>query len=397
MKWKPIISDPDKELYLKNIDKIASTLDRIKKDLHPKDLGLISGKTGIMLFLVYYATFSQNQAYYDSAIDLLNEIMDGLNDNFLIHTFGIGHAGFAWTIGHLAKNNLIDDSPDELVGGIEPLLYKTMKLDLLNRHYDYLHGAIGNGLYFLECAEKPQFRAYISELIDELDRISIKTSDGEIKWLSLIDFEKKQQGFNMGMSHGIPGIIAYLSRVMEAGISTEKASMLLNGAIKYLLNQRLDRGKEKKYISIFPSSAIESAPPRSSRLAWCYGDPGIGAALWLARNFSKVKDLGCITLEILSHGAVRRDLQENVVLDACLCHGTSGLAHIFNRIYQDTGENTFKDASLFWYDQTLKKAECDERFFLDPGFLEGIAGIGLALISAISDMEPKWDRALLLS
>ncbi|MFM7431585.1 MAG: hypothetical protein ACKO1F_17035, partial [Flammeovirgaceae bacterium] len=31
------------------------------------------------------------------------------------------------------------------------------------------------------------------------------------------------------------------------------------------------------------------------------------------------------------------------------------------------------------------------------GLLEGSAGIGLALLSAISDIEPKWDRCLLLS
>ncbi len=33
----------------------------------------------------------------------------------------------------------------------------------------------------------------------------------------------------------------------------------------------------------------------------------------------------------------------------------------------------------------------------DFGFLEGIAGIGLAFISAISDIEPAWDEYLLLS
>jgi len=33
----------------------------------------------------------------------------------------------------------------------------------------------------------------------------------------------------------------------------------------------------------------------------------------------------------------------------------------------------------------------------DLGFLEGIAGIGLALISSISDIEPAWDECLLLN
>ena len=29
--------------------------------------------------------------------------------------------------------------------------------------------------------------------------------------------------------------------------------------------------------------------------------------------------------------------------------------------------------------------------------LDGVTGVGLALISAISDIEPKWDECLLLS
>jgi hypothetical protein len=33
----------------------------------------------------------------------------------------------------------------------------------------------------------------------------------------------------------------------------------------------------------------------------------------------------------------------------------------------------------------------------DPGFLTGAAGVGLALLAAISDVEPEWDRVLLLS
>jgi hypothetical protein len=31
------------------------------------------------------------------------------------------------------------------------------------------------------------------------------------------------------------------------------------------------------------------------------------------------------------------------------------------------------------------------------GLLEGIAGIGLAMISAVSEVQPDWDNALLLS
>jgi lantibiotic biosynthesis protein len=33
----------------------------------------------------------------------------------------------------------------------------------------------------------------------------------------------------------------------------------------------------------------------------------------------------------------------------------------------------------------------------EPGLLTGTAGVGLALLAAISPVEPRWDRAMLLS
>ena len=33
----------------------------------------------------------------------------------------------------------------------------------------------------------------------------------------------------------------------------------------------------------------------------------------------------------------------------------------------------------------------------EPGFLTGAAGIALALLAAVSDVEPAWDRVLLVS
>jgi hypothetical protein len=32
----------------------------------------------------------------------------------------------------------------------------------------------------------------------------------------------------------------------------------------------------------------------------------------------------------------------------------------------------------------------------DPGFIQGAAGIGLALLSAVTDIEPQWDKFLLI-
>ncbi len=83
-------------------------------------------------------------------------------------------------------------------------------------------------------------------------------------------------------------------------------------------------------------------------------------------------------------------------VDLSLCHGTAGTAHLFNRLFQATGEPIFESAAVTWFLRTLDLARTAP-IAADPGFLTGGAGIGLALLAAIHPSEPEWDRLLLSS
>jgi lantibiotic modifying enzyme len=199
-----------------------------------------------------------------------------------------------------------------------------------------------------------------------------------------------------------------LSKIYKQGIEKEKTLELLNGSVKYLLNQQLD---SQKFYSTFPSWVAEDVNPANSRLAWCYGDLGIGIALWLSGNNTENKQRKDQAVEILLKTTQRKSIQDTGVVDTGLCHGSAGIAHIYNRMYKYTDRNEFKDAAEFWFNKTLEmavhentlsgfKAYRTEEYggpYEDFGFLEGIAGIGLTLISAVSDIEPAWDECLLLS
>lgn len=69
-----------------------------------------------------------------------------------------------------------------------------------------------------------------------------------------------------------------------------------------------------------------------------------------------------------------------------------------------------KEAAEYWIEKTLEMARFedgaagyktwhgnDNGFEKEYGLLEGISGIGLVLLSYISDTEPVWDECLLLS
>jgi len=406
--WEILIKD-EKEAapYKKKLSEIAETL--VKHTAELKDnIGLMGGKIGVALFYFYYAKLLAEDKYADYGVELVSDVFDVINNDFTYHTHAGGLAGIGWTVEHLAQNDFIDTDTNEILADLDPYLHKAMIYDIENGNYDFLHGAVGNGVYFLSRTAGEKSKDYLKELIDQMDKTSHKDEDGARKWLSTLNIEEGNKGYNLSLSHGIASIIVFLGKVLETGIYNEKVSVLLNGAVKYLLKYKLDR---KKFHSNFPSWISEGDPLSASRLAWCYGDLGISTALWQAAQSTNNKDWEKIAVDVLLDSTARKDIKENTVLDAGLCHGAAGIMHIYNRAYHYTGIDTFKELTRYWAEHTLQFAKFEDGYagykawhtekyggwVSEPGFLEGICGIGLALISLISDIEPKWDRALFIS
>jgi lantibiotic modifying enzyme len=155
-------------------------------------------------------------------------------------------------------------------------------------------------------------------------------------------------------------------------------------------------------------------PIRPARTAWCYGDPGIALAL-LAAGRAAGEPAWEREALALGHAIARRPPEICHVEDAGLCHGAAGLGHVLNRLYQATGDPELLAAARAWFERaftywepgrgiggflayTPPEGDFDRLVWNeDPGFLTGSAGIALTLLAATSDVEPAWDRLLLLS
>jgi lantibiotic modifying enzyme len=406
MEWKKIIADSEKSKYADKLSAIGEiVLKESKKD--EEQVSLMGGNTGQALFLFYYAKYLGTEKYYDRGMELLNDVFDKINDGFLYHTFSGGLAGVGWAVDHLIKEEFIDADSEELLGDLDEFLYKMMMTEIKNSQFDFLHGSLGVANYFLSRSGSEKTKGYLIEFVDVLEKVSTKDKDGAVKWKSLLDRDKGIEGYNLSLSHGISSIFAVLSKMYEQDINKDKVAALLEGAIKFLLKQSLDPGE---FDSNFPSWVCEY-PPASSRLAWCYGDLGNAIALWQAAQSTGNKMWEEKVLEIILHATKRRDIKKSMIYDAGLCHGGAGVSHIFNRMYHYTGKEECKDAAVYWFEHTLKMANHENGFAgykvwrtkeyggwqNETGFLEGVSGIGLAFLSAISDIEPRWDSALLMS
>ena len=100
--------------------------------------------------------------------------------------------------------------------------------------------------------------------------------------------------------------------------------------------------------------------------------------------------------------------------DASFCHGAAGLAHVFNRFYQTTGDPELGLAAREWVKRTLgfrvlgqgiagyqslhsEDPTREPQWVSMPGLLSGVSGIGLMLLAAATDISPEWDRPFLPS
>lgn len=365
-------------------------------------ISLLGGGMGTLLF---------KDIFYEKSVGIiekeLNDYLEKVEQDKISFTFCDGLAGFSWLFNYFNGKGTIEVDMTEVFADTDQYLYKWMMNQISNGNYDYLHGAIGVGVYFLSRESDSKCIKYLSDLVDGLDRIGIKEEDGSIKFLTILNYKTGEKGYNLSLSHGISGIIVFLTRVIEKGINEGKAKKVLGGCVLYMQKHKLP--SSNLYYSMFPNSVSNDNILCSSRLAWCYGDLGNGIALYQAGTITKNKEWEEFALSVLMKCTLRRDLNQNSVMDAGLCHGTAGIGHIFHRMYRYTNDNAFKEAAQFWFDETKKMAvhkdgiagyktwHGKDGWIKESNLLEGVSGIALALYCWENNIDPDWDRCLLLS
>ncbi len=407
--WQPLLNGDLKDRALETVRAIVDRL----PSWRVADATLASGATGVAVFHAYLARSGFGPEHEATARRLLEKVVAAAAEAELPASLYDGLAGVGWAMAHvrplMADLDLEDVSADIDAGLREHLGSSPWKED-----YDLISGLVGLGVAALERLPHPDAVACLERVIDRLTETVERRPDGltwwtNPAWLIPETREKCPHGYyNLGLAHGVPGVIALLGRACAAGVAVEMARPLLDGAVRWLLAQQPADGSG--FTHVIESENVE--PPKAARLAWCYGDPGIAAALLLAARCVAEPAWEKAARNIALRAAARPVDQAGVV-DAGLCHGAAGLGHLFNRLYQATGDEQLADAARFWFRRTLEMRHPergiagyaawmplkpgDDRWLDDPGILTGVAGIALALLAATTMIEPDWDRMLLVS
>jgi lantibiotic biosynthesis protein len=375
-----------------------------------RSCGLFSGGSGNLLFLSYLHDVTKSKEYLTKITHNLQDIFENLTNDNYHYSFSVGIAGLGWVYEDLVERNIINADPNEVLSDVDELVYEWMIQEQKNNNYDYLHGAMGGGMYFLKrLRTNPNLRVNIEEhlkllLSQMLVNSEENTSFWTLKPNNIYTFEET---YNLGLSHGIPSILVYLSKCFSKGIGVDILKPIIQNTTNFILKYAQKPQNNSEYY--FPTSVnLNGMANGSSRLAWCYGDIGVCCSLWQANQILNDESLDTQILEILLHNCQIHNLKNARVVDAGLCHGASGIAHIFKRFYHRYKHPSLKESADYWYEVTLNMAIVNDGLAIykqwttdgweySESFLEGSAGITKALLYREYENEPYWDEILLIS
>jgi hypothetical protein len=266
----------------------------------------------------------------------------------------------------------------------------------------------------LERLPHPKAHQCLTRVVEHLERWSVTRPEGATWHTPLYLLPPHRQTaradgeYNLGLAHGAPGAIALLAQASAAGAAGDVAARLVDQAVPWLLAQRMNYAPGASFgYDVSPED--DQGPSRS---AWCYGDCGIAAALLNAARSRGNAEWECTAVELAVAAGNRPESQMGVA-DAGMCHGWVGLAHVFNRLYQTSGDARLAEPARRFVERTLAMqypgrgiagyaawmSHGDEPFDWtnEVGLLEGAAGVAMALAAAATDVAPTWDSVMLIS
>ncbi|SNT33491.1 lanthionine synthetase C family protein [Actinacidiphila glaucinigra] len=283
--------------------------------------------------------------------------------------------------------------------------------------FDAIRGLAGYGAYLLRRpGSEDALRAILEYCVHLTEPITHDGASLPGWWTPLGPSGRLDERFpgghaNNGMAHGVGGVLALLALAARRGHLVEGHHHALRTILAWLDQWQHNTGSGPSWpywVTQEDMRTGELPHTGSQRLSWCYGTAGIARAQQLA-----ALTLGDTARQVVAEHALSVALHEPSQLrhttDPGMCHGVAGLAHIAARALQDAHAST--RPQLLAVLPTLLDVVHSPQAHPTPaaqallhnhragaGFLDGAAGIALALLAPTTGSSPRtaWDACLLL-
>ena len=340
--WEPLLDGTDHDLAIE----IVATI--VTRTEIPAQRPALMGALGIAMFLAHAESAGLGDDL--GAMNALDRGLAELEDGRAFLGLWNGAAGVRWVVSQLT-------APDESATVLAQL-DRAIQARLAASHgdgYDLCSGLAGVLLTYAD-DEKLGDRVLASAL-DRLQTVELLTP------------ERHQ----LGCYHGVAGLLGALACCHLRGRSDERTEQLM----------------------LAIATAIEDCDVSHQRLGWCRGEPGIAIALLAAARALRRDDLMDRAIALALAPYTRRTPRWPV--EPTLCHGAAGIGHLYNRMYQATGDGRLAEHARTWLRTAMfmhRHQSASPSLNPDCSLLTGTAGLGLALLAGVTPTAPSWDRVL---
>ncbi len=289
-------------------------------------------------------------------------------------------------------------------------------------HYDVITGISGIGRYALENLSDPRFLELSYEITKILVALCapIEVNGIQLKgwYLPSTDCLNEQikplpakGNFNLGLAHGVTGILAFLSIASLRGIKVDGQHNTMRQIANWIRSKSFVENEVIKWpctVSWEEEVENKTEAREISKDAWCYGVPGIARTLFLAGKALEDDELKTFATDAF-RGIFVRDRSNWNLPGPSLCHGIAGLLMITSamakekecedlsprlidlqkylfELYNSSFSFGFKDIETH-PEKTVQVCKI--------GLLEGTTGILLTLLT-LSDPKPLWQLPFLI-
>lgn len=315
-----------------------------------------------------------------------------------ISLFG-GLAGASWLLRQLADG----DEVAAALARFDQALLRHLDVPRWEERHDLMSGLAGVGVMAADRSD-PAAAQLAERVLFHLETTATLTDAGAF-WRTSPRFlpERLRRQYpdgliDMGVAHGVGGVIGMLAQFVAAGIEPVRSRRLLASASAWLIDML--HGGSSQFYTTWPLDV-----PRPKRLGWCNGYSGVAGVLLRAG-----RALGDAAIETTALGLLRGGASPTAIdgsLDAGFCHGAAGIAQIYRAAHALTGEPSLAEAARRWIDETMRLrvegagsagyryVRIDEerpRWGDDASLLSGVTGTALVLLSACEPREPEWQR-----
>lgn len=290
--------------------------------------------------------------------------------------------------------------------------------------YDPISGISGIGRYALMNLSQPQFQKLAEDITSTLVQYSqpLHINDSQVPgWylspkdsINMSNPNSDPKGnFNLGLAHGVTGVLSYLASAYLKGVKVEGHK----DSIRHIANWIRDKSFMHDHTINWPYSISwdeeigkEKKAKETSRDAWCYGVPGIARTLFLAGKALDDEDLKNFAGTAFKGIFLRKREKWNIPGPG-LCHGIAGLLAITSEMAKEKGCEdllskveelqqiliaSYRPESPIGFKDVEPCLDGGHAEVSKPGFLEGTAGVVLALFSS-SVPNSQWHLPLLIS